>query len=59
MEITDLKGQRINVPDLELAILQADDYRHYRHADPAYAASDQKLQAYWEDMYQKLLALRA
>ena len=33
MKIIDLKGKEITVTDLELAIMQADDYRHYRHTD--------------------------
>lgn len=52
MKITDL-----NDFDLEIAIIQADDYRHFRHFDPAHQAMDEHLQAYWEDVYQKLLAL--
>jgi len=38
-------------------LLQADDYRHYRHTDPGFSDFDDKQQAYWEDIYQKLLAL--
>ncbi|MBD1362578.1 hypothetical protein IDJ77_02040 [Mucilaginibacter sp. ZT4R22] len=59
MEITDLKGKAIQVTDLDLAILQADDYRHYRHANPAYAAQDEALQAYWQDVYEKLISLKS
>ena len=58
MKITDLDGRPIEITDLDLALLQADDYRHYRHNDPAMAAADQRLQAYWEDIYQKLVALK-
>jgi hypothetical protein len=58
MRIIAIDGQEIIVTDLDLAIMQADDYRHYRHTDPAYARSDQKLMDYWEDIYQKLLALK-
>lgn len=57
MEIIDLDGQIITVENLQLALLQADDYRHYRHADPGFAEFDAKQQAYWEDIYQKLLSL--
>jgi hypothetical protein len=46
------------VTDLELAIMQADDYRHYKHADPSFRLLDEGLQAYWEDVYQKLLRLK-
>jgi hypothetical protein len=57
MEIKDRNGQVIKVVDLQLALLQADDYRHYRHADPAYRENDAVLATYWEDIYQKLLLL--
>ena len=58
MKIIDLDGKEITVSDLELAIMQADDYRHYRHNDPSFKQLDEGLQAYWEDFYQKLLRLR-
>jgi hypothetical protein len=35
MKITDLDGNKIEVTDLALAILQADDYRHYRFLNPS------------------------
>jgi len=50
MGITDLAGEAIKVTDLNLAISQADDYLHYRHADPAFAAHDAALQAYRQDV---------
>jgi hypothetical protein len=52
MKIIDLNGKEIEVMDLPLAILQADDYRHYRHNNPDY---DGKQRKYWEDFYQKLM----
>ena len=57
MKITDQNGKVIAVDNLQLALLQADDYRHYRHTDPGFADFDDKQQAYWDDVYQKLLAL--
>jgi hypothetical protein len=57
MEIIDINGRVIQVTDLKLSLLQADDYRHYRHADPAFAAKDEVLATYWGDIYQKLLLL--
>jgi hypothetical protein len=56
MKIVDLNGKEIEVTDLPLAILQADDYRHYRHNNPEF---DQKQRKYWEDFYQKLLQLQS
>jgi hypothetical protein len=58
MKITDLDGKPITITDLDLALMQADDYRHYRHTDPAMAAADERLQAYWEDLYQQLLKIK-
>ncbi len=51
MKIIDLDGKEITVTDLELAIMQADDYRHYRYADLSFIELDERLQAYWEDVY--------
>jgi hypothetical protein len=55
MTITDLNGKEITVTDLRLAILQADDYRHYRVNEPS--EYQLYLYKYWEDVYQKLLLL--
>lgn len=57
MKIKDLGGKIITVENLQLALFQADDYRHYRHIDPGFAEFDARQQAYWEDVYQKLLTL--
>lgn len=59
MTITDQNGKIITIENLELAIMQADDYRHYRHVDPSFKLLDEGLQAYWEDVYQKLVQLRS
>jgi len=58
MKIIDLDGKEIEVTDLDLAVMQADDYRHYRHTDPAFVVRDKQLQAYWEDLYQKFWRLK-
>ena len=55
MHITDLDGMKIEVTDLPLALMQADDYRHYRVSDPS--SYQLHLYEYWEDFYQKLLIL--
>jgi len=55
MKIIDLEGKEIEVTDLGLALLQADDYRHYRVTNPS--DFHLRLQNYWEDFYQKLLLL--
>jgi hypothetical protein len=59
MTITDQNGKIITIENLELAILQADDYRNYKHVEPSFKSLDEGLQAYWEDVYQKLLQLRS
>jgi hypothetical protein len=58
MKIVDKNGKGIAIEDLDLAILQADDYRHYRHVGPAFKALEEELLTYWEDIYQKLLRLK-
>lgn len=58
MKIIDLNDKEIVVTDLDLAIMQADDYRHFNHNDPSFKRLDEGLQAYWEDIYQKLLGLK-
>ncbi len=55
MKIIDLNGHEIAITNLQLAIMQADDFRHYRASEPT--EMHLKLQAYWEDFYQKLLKL--
>ncbi|NOW95992.1 hypothetical protein [Mucilaginibacter sp. SG564] len=57
MKFKDIDGKIITIENLQLALLQADDFRHYRHTDPGFAEFDARQQAYWEDVYQKLLAL--
>ena len=58
MKIVDKNGKVITIENLDLALLQADDYRHYQHVDPSFKSFDEGLQAYWEDVYQKLLRLK-
>jgi hypothetical protein len=56
MKIVDNNGKVIEVENLDLALMQADDYRHYRVTKPI--DNDLKRYAYWEDVYQKLLKLK-
>ncbi|HVX00155.1 MAG TPA: hypothetical protein VHA52_06960 [Candidatus Babeliaceae bacterium] len=58
MTIKDINGNTITIEDLDLAIMQADDYRHYRHTSIQYAGVDERQRRYWEDVYQKLLQLK-
>ena len=57
MKITDLDGKEITITDLSLAIMQADDFRHYRVEK--LTSYQLHLYKYWEDFYQKLLILDA
>ncbi|MDR6943708.1 hypothetical protein [Mucilaginibacter pocheonensis] len=57
MKITDTDGKIITVENLQLALMQADDFRHYRHTDPGFSDFDDKQNAYWNDIFQKLMAL--
>ena len=56
MKLIDLDGEVIGVQNLDLALLHADDFRHYRVTTPT--ENDLKRYAYWEDVYQKLLKLK-
>lgn len=55
--ITDLYGNEIQIVDLNLALMQADDFRHYSTSDPKQSEFFRKQQLYWEDVYQKLAKL--
>ena len=59
MNITDINGKVIEISDLDLAIIQADDFRHYSTTQPGQVEFVLKQQAYWEDIYQKLILLQA
>jgi hypothetical protein len=52
--IIDLEGKEIEITDLNLALMQADDFRHYSTIDPGQAEFCRKQQVYWEDIYQKI-----
>ncbi|UOE50897.1 hypothetical protein MTO98_07375 [Mucilaginibacter sp. SMC90] len=57
MKITDLNGIEIEVTDLSLAIMQADDYRHYQLSGSANTDYNHPQQVYWEDIYLKLIII--
>jgi len=58
MTILDINGAEIQIADLSLAIMQADDFRHYSTTQPENLDFFRKQQAYWEDIYQKLILLQ-
>lgn len=55
--ITDVKGCRIEVTDLDKAIEQAEYFKDAHHIPPV--ESDKERQAYWRDIYEKLLQLKS
>ena len=59
MTIKDLNGFDLEIADLQLAIMQADDNRHFHRFNPDLIDLAKEKRAYWEDVYQKLLKLQA
>ncbi|WEK36142.1 MAG: hypothetical protein P0Y53_01395 [Candidatus Pseudobacter hemicellulosilyticus] len=57
MKIIDRDGLQITVTDLDKAIRQAGQFMTYRH-DPPQPLADARQQAYWTDLYKKLLTLK-
>lgn len=57
MKIIDLNGFEIEVTDLKKAIKQAKNFKDMHHIPPV--PSDKERQKYWNDLYQKLLILKA
>lgn len=57
MKVRNMYGEWIEVTDLKKAIQQAGWYKTYQHDPPA--ESDKERQAYWADMHEKLIALKA
>lgn len=55
--ITDLNGLRKEVTDLDKAIEQAEYFKDAHHIPPV--ESDKERQAYWRDIYEKLLHLKS
>lgn len=58
MKITDNKGCEIIVTDLNAAVKQADDFRQMKHKNEGYEILDSSLNEYWQDIYEKLMALK-
>lgn len=59
MKITDQNGQQIEITDLNKAVAQANSFRTFCHQGPAQENQDRYLQAYWQDVYEKLLLLHS
>lgn len=58
MKVIDMDGNTVTVMDLDMAIKQAGEYRHYRHEDEQYRDYDRQRQAYWQHMYMELLKIK-
>lgn len=56
MQITDLNGRKIEVADLNEAIKMAGQFKDYSHEDKSFSDLDNRLKAYWADIYEKLKA---
>ena len=55
--VTDLNGIEIEVTDLYGATEQTELMKEFRHAPPK--IQDERKQAYWLDLYEKLLKLKS
>ena len=59
MTIKDLNGFDLEIENLQLAVMQADDNRHFEHFNPDLIDLAKEKRAYWEDIYQKLIKLQS
>lgn len=57
IQIEDKNGENVEVTNLAEAIKQADYFRNFSHTNKLFEKFDQKRQAYWQDMYEKLIKI--
>lgn len=57
IQIEDKNGENITVTNLVQAIEQADYFRNFAHTDKLFEEFDKKRQAYWQDIYEKLIKI--
>ncbi|MCC9066015.1 hypothetical protein ACHRV1_15955 [Flavobacterium aquidurense] len=57
IQIEDKNGENIEVLNLAEAIKQADYFRSFSHTEKLFEKFDKKRQAYWQDLYEKLVAI--
>lgn len=57
IQVEDKDGKTITVTNLPEALEQADSFRNYSHVDKAFEKFDQERQAYWQDLYEKLVKI--
>lgn len=58
MKVTDLNGCEIEVTDLKKAIRIAKRYTEYRHKNKGFSDFDNRKNAYWKDIHEKLTAIK-
>lgn len=58
MKLTDLNGYSIEIQNLDEAIQISSDYKEYKHEDKSFSEFDKRQKAYWQDMYEKLKAIK-
>ncbi|SHG78873.1 hypothetical protein [Flavobacterium aquidurense] len=57
IQVEDKNGKIIRVNNLAQAIEQADYFRNFAHEDKLFEKFDKERQAYWQDLYEKLVAI--
>lgn len=57
IQIEDKNGENVEVNNLAEAIKQADYFRNFSHTDKLFEKFDRKRQAYWQDIYEKLIKI--
>jgi hypothetical protein len=57
IQVEDKNGKEIRVTNLAQAIEQADYFRNFAHADKIFEKFDKERQTYWQDLYEKLVAI--
>ena len=57
IQIEDKNGKNIRVTNLTQAIEQADYFRNFAHTNKIFEKFDKERQAYWQDLYEKLIKM--
>ena len=57
IQVEDKNGKDIRFTNLPQAIEQADYFRNFAHEDKLFEKFDKERQAYWQDLYEKLVEI--
>ena len=57
IQVEDKNGENIRVTNLTQAIEQADYFRNFSHTEKIFEKFDKERQAYWQDLYEKLIKI--